>query len=460
MKCKSCGAEIAENCKFCTECGQAQDSLPEEEYFSPEAASDAGEAAASGEAPAAYAPQEAAAQAYDNISDAPAPAAAPQRRRLGAGGIVAIVLAVLALASAAVLYFRTDLFRAKDSGDKAPDNTELSENVDKPAETDEDTAAEALKVAAEMNGHELTNSRLAFYYMDEFYYLYDYYGEYLMSVLDTSVPFDEQFYPNSETETWHDHFLNSALNTWSQTVRLCDEAEKEGFTLDGEYAAELDGLYADMSADADGSYDSVDEYVKSIYGKYADFDGYYEYRRNYFTAISFVNSKHESFTAEAEAAVGDDDSDTVYYANVRHILIMPEDNSDEALKAAEAKASELYAQWQENATEDSFAALAAENSHDPGSAANGGLYEDVYPGQMVPEFNDWCFDASRQPGDHGIVKTDYGYHIMYYVSKGGVYQSAALTAASEAYRSWLEGVFSDIDYTTHEENISVSTDAF
>ena len=33
---------------------------------------------------------------------------------------------------------------------------------------------------------------------------------------------------------------------------------------------------------------------------------------------------------------------------------------------------------------------------------------------MVANFNDWCFDASRQPGDHGIVETEYGYHIMYF----------------------------------------------
>ena len=37
---------------------------------------------------------------------------------------------------------------------------------------------------------------------------------------------------------------------------------------------------------------------------------------------------------------------------------------------------------------------------------------------MVPAFNDWMFDKNRKPGDSGIVKTDYGYHIMYYVGAG------------------------------------------
>ena len=33
---------------------------------------------------------------------------------------------------------------------------------------------------------------------------------------------------------------------------------------------------------------------------------------------------------------------------------------------------------------------------------------------MITEFNDWCFDPVRQVGDYGIVKTLYGYHIMYF----------------------------------------------
>ena len=70
-------------------------------------------------------------------------------------------------------------------------------------------------------------------------------------------------------------------------------------------------------------------------------------------------------------------------------------------------------------TEELFADLAKTNSTDPGSASNGGLYENVYPGQMVTEFNDWCFDESRKPGDTGIVETSYGAHLIYFVGTSG-----------------------------------------
>ena len=36
----------------------------------------------------------------------------------------------------------------------------------------------------------------------------------------------------------------------------------------------------------------------------------------------------------------------------------------------------------------------------------------------MTEFNDWCFDKDRKPGDYEIIQTDYGYHIMYFEGKG------------------------------------------
>ncbi len=101
-----------------------------------------------------------------------------------------------------------------------------------------------------------------------------------------------------------------------------------------------------------------------------------------------------------------DESDTV---NVRHILIMSEDDN---LSCAE----EIYEEWlaSGDTSEESFAALAEIYSEDTGSNTNGGLYENVYVGEMVDAFNDWCFDESRQAGDTGIIETSYGVHIMYF----------------------------------------------
>ena len=97
---------------------------------------------------------------------------------------------------------------------------------------------------------------------------------------------------------------------------------------------------------------------------------------------------------------------------------------------AEQKAQDILDEWKAGAaTEDSFAELANEYSQDPGSNTTGGLYEQVYQGQMVTEFNDWCFDPARQSGDTGIIYSDLtGYHVMYFVGFDRPYWEVQVTA--------------------------------
>ena len=154
--------------------------------------------------------------------------------------------------------------------------------------------------------------------------------------------------------------------------------------------------------------------------------------------------------------------------DVRHILVSPAegeleedaegyDEEQERLKAeAKAKAEELYQQWQDGAkTEESFAELAEENSDDGGSKDNGGLYERVSEGDMVAAFNDWCFDPARQPGDTGIVETDYGYHIMYYVGDNAYVRWQAQVEdklKSDAVEEWTEAL-ADADIQRQESGM-------
>ena len=110
--------------------------------------------------------------------------------------------------------------------------------------------------------------------------------------------------------------------------------------------------------------------------------------------------------------------------DIRHILIKPTGGTynsstgqttyTDAEKAAALKtANELLTQWKQNPTKENFIELCKANSKDS-NAADGGIYEDVYPGQMVTEFNDWCFAEGRQVGDTGVVETTYGAHVMYF----------------------------------------------
>ena len=102
--------------------------------------------------------------------------------------------------------------------------------------------------------------------------------------------------------------------------------------------------------------------------------------------------------------------------SVRHILIKSTDETDADAKAKAEKILKEYTDGEK--TEERFGELATKYTEDTGSAQVGGLYENFGKGQMVAEFENWAFDQKRNAGDTEIVKTTYGYHIMYFVEKG------------------------------------------
>lgn len=132
------------------------------------------------------------------------------------------------------------------------------------------------------------------------------------------------------------------------------------------------------------------------------------------------------------------------FEDVRHILIMPEKDesgkaSDEAWAEAEKKANEVYAEYLAGeTTEEAFAELAKKYSED-GNASVGGIYENVYKGQMVTPFENWCFDEARKAGDTGIVETSFGYHIMYYIGEGdnNLVSLVQPVLAEEIFSEWV-----------------------
>jgi peptidyl-prolyl cis-trans isomerase D len=98
-------------------------------------------------------------------------------------------------------------------------------------------------------------------------------------------------------------------------------------------------------------------------------------------------------------------------AKARHILIGTVDPQSGAMlmsdSAAKVKADSILKAIRGGAN---FAAMASQFSTDQGSKDKGGLYESFAYGQMVPEFNDFCF--GKPVGTMDVVKTQFGYHII------------------------------------------------
>lgn len=183
---------------------------------------------------------------------------------------------------------------------------------------------------------------------------------------------------------------------------------------------------------------------------------------NYFDEATTNWLFGDSAVGEASYFAGDDyiyvmlktsdkyrDESTVY--SIRHILISPETDedatedttstmpeyTDEQMQAANDIAQELLNKFlTENGTETDFAILAEENSSDPGSTTMsgqndvyGGLYEMTEETNFVENFKNWALDPTRKTGDTGIVESDYGYHIMYFIKSAPAYETSLVKDA-------------------------------
>ena len=328
-----------------------------------------------------------------------------------------------------------------DNGDGTFTYFYLNEAGETVSVTQEEVDALMAQEVASCSGLTLTNDQFLFYYDDQIYNFTTNYSAYLSFMMDTQQAMDEQLSMDG-VNTWEQTFVDSSLRMFQQAAAVKAHAESEGFTMTAEEQAMVDSMPTtlDETAVAYGFADAS-AFLRAYFGPGATMENYL----SFFAINSYVNAYLNQVQSQI---VNTKDELSAYYdenagmmmnnygiekidqnvINVRHILITPESTtaedgtstiSDEAWAAAEADAQKLYEEWKNgDATEDSFAELAGTHTQDPGSQTTGGLYEDVYPGQMVAEFNDWCFAEGRQVGDTGIVKTSYGYHIMFFSGEG------------------------------------------
>lgn len=129
--------------------------------------------------------------------------------------------------------------------------------------------------------------------------------------------------------------------------------------------------------------------------------------------------------------------------HVRHVLFGTDEYGDDA----EAEAKRVYDEWvAAGATEEGITELAGQYSTDKGSKDKGGLYDDVTEGKFVEPFNTWLFDENRKEGDHDLLETEYGWHIVYFIEKHDP--------------QWKETIKSDLTSKAYEDESASAKEAY
>lgn len=310
-------------------------------------------------------------------------------------------------------------------------------------------------VVLSADGYTLTNLEFGYYFWSEYVHL-------LFSStalpFDTSQPLDEQWY--DDNTTWQEHLTGQAMDTARQTAALSADAKAHGFTLPQDYQQSLDEqLDAYRKRAAEDGFATVDEFLASLYGEGATEQTFTQYLQDSFLASAYSDELYASFSFtdqqisnyydqyadqyQQELGIAKDDS---YPCDLRCIFLTPETDDEDGWNAAKALADKLFAQWQEEPTQDSFAALAEEYNQDT-LGGSGGLYAAVTKGKAEAAIDDWCFDPARQSGDATVLKFTSGYVLVYYVA-----QSDAPT--------WKLSAEADLRYEAYQNRIATLVDAF
>ena len=474
MKCKHCQAEMEEGVSLCPVCGKEQEEAPvqeaAEETSAPEAVEEVQETAAP--------------EIKEGIKATPGKIAL---------AIVAGIVVLALLVALVVSGLDGDVFQgtgetiAPTSGMIETQPTEAAEPATEgtippdgnPEDvtckgsysvTTEELDASRDTVVAVIGDEELTIGELQIYYWESIYAFDSEMGDYAsMLGLDFSVDLDTQLCAIGDISmTWQQYFLEYALNVWNQHQSVALAGKAAGYELGEDYQAELESLPQQIEEMAlyYGAEDAQ-SWIQDYIGPGCTIEDFVTYMRTYYEGSGYLDelAANTVITAEevdayfteneelyASSGITKDSGKTV---DVRHILLMPEGGetgedgypvyTDEAWAACEAEVQKIYDEWKAgDLSEQSFHDFAVQYSQD-GNAAQGGIYEDVTQGYMVETFDAWCFDETRQSGDHGLVKTPYGYHIMYFVGSQDLWYayaeadllsdtvSAEVPAAMEAY---------------------------
>lgn len=248
-----------------------------------------------------------------------------------------------------------------------------------------------------------------------------------------------------ETKTWGDYIKDSALKQLQDTYILAAYAAEAGMTITEAGQSTIDSFYTSVQTYADSSSLSLDAYLTTMYGDQISKATLDPIIVRYLVAGDFMTSLEKDYTFT------DAELQTFYTANadsytntdlpkVRHILYWAPagiasttDATAEELAAAKAAADATLAQVK---SYDDMVAL-GDTALADASATESAEYT-VATGDMVAEFETWCYDTARKPGDTGIVQTEYGYHVMFYVGSEKDWTTDAISAlTTEKYEAYM-----------------------
>ncbi len=199
--------------------------------------------------------------------------------------------------------------------------------------------------------------------------------------------------------------INSAAERGSETKKALSEI----FALKEKYG------YVDVDRISNENLKSFALHVQK--NEKMDFDSYIEELRNGMKReqlMSIAIGASPPSEKEAMAWYNANRSKLGYEVHVKHILIRPSGNSFKAQRDASVELENLRKRVLAG---ESFEALAAKHSEDPGSRGNGGDLGWVMLAELDPLFASAVFQMKKYGEISPVIKSSFGYHVIKYLGR-------------------------------------------
>lgn len=275
---------------------------------------------------------------------------------------------------------------------------------------------------------------------------------------------------DGSVNSWQQYFLRQALEAWHSAQAMYQQAQTQPLTTEEAYQPNADThercmtgmpatkfLYGYNKTYAANTMhqaylDAIPQLLETLAQErgYAgadamaqamgtdqesleDFAWLYNYAYTYLTFLSYelapTQEETEGWFVQNEAAyaatgITRDSGTTV---DILQVLLIPESQSEADVSQCQEEAQTLLKTWKAKTweTEATFSELAHAHSQDAGTAASGGAYRNLLPGQLPSEIEQWCFAPERQPGDTTILTTQQGVHILFFAGSTPIWQAQA-----------------------------------
>ena len=286
--------------------------------------------------------------------------------------------------------------------------------------------------AATIDGEKYTAAEVNFFYQNAYrnFYNYNYYYmAYGLISLNTNADLKDQVLTDSDAsmlgveagQTWHDYFVDQALDQMAAVQAALKQADEEGFTYPAGVQAQYEDNMDSLKASAAASNVSVDQYLAGTFGSTMTEKVYGEQMYRALKYDAYTSAYDDSLTydnAALTAAYSADPNsyDKVAYESVTILgsaagttdadgnTVDPTDEEKDAAKqSAKDAADEMLAAYRNGKK---LEPLADANEKATYNNNDGTIYSS---GDVLSE---WLFDDARKAGDSAVLESGTTYYVV------------------------------------------------